>query len=181
MQIEFTRNLKQPDKYFVTRNSQIILHADYNRSTETKELFYPNHALVARGLPCYTKRLQLSPSYMIQLNNGNEKIIIKRKSIWRDEHYFIHQENLYQLFKHFGTRCSVFKDYKQIASYYTNGANLRPGSGNSVLICDDNINVVLLCSVSLYLSSAFGSEDNSGYNVNPFAKKFNARWKPNSQ
>ena len=180
MEIEFVKAQKNPNQYFIIKHNELYLLAEYNKKEDKKELFTPNHTKVGHGFSYASKRFQLVPDYFVQIfDKENFEVLVQHKSLLRQTYSFTFEGCSYSIISHVGCKFSIFKTEKQVAYYQTGGDNL--GSGNMLLVADDNICEKLFCLIALHLHSAFGSESrgtNATFNLVFQKSRFNKYWRP---
>lgn len=181
MQIDFKRNINDPNQYFVVTDYDWQFTASFNKKTKSKELFDRSGCKVAEGYNFYERNLQFRPSFMIQSYGEHPFwVLIKNgSSFFYNTCYFTYNNNRYSTIRHIGTTFSIYNETEQVGLYITNssdfvGCNMR-------LLLNNDLDHAFFSLVALGLYSDFGSESASTNYPDywgPQKKKRDKTWKP---
>lgn len=119
-------------------------------------------------------------TYDIRLPS-NEIINFKTKSFWKSHYQCQHGKDIFDIYSHVGTKCSVFKNDKQIAWWDIDTVTLLEGD-NYTIVTNSSSDQELLIAFCLMLDKNMGGSFevltvNVG-NILDEAKAFDPNWKP---
>ncbi|WP_160114591.1 hypothetical protein [Aquimarina sp. AU474] len=124
--------------------------------------------------------LPFKASYGINYTDSNSTLTIEYKGLFKPYYKFVHDNNLYEIYPHRGTKTSIFKNNKQIAFYEHTFLN-RFNKSLIKINCDSDINIDILFTLISVIDFDF-DEDSQTVTIdfgNIFqARKFDENWSP---
>jgi len=121
-------------------------------------------------------------NYSIERESG-EILNYKTKSFWRGHFTCESEIDNYDIYKHYGYKCSVYKNGKQIA-WWDNNVSFSCEKNTIKIIADNETNYELIIAFSLICFDKLGRRTGSNAlsidlgNIGPQAKKFDKHWQP---
>lgn len=169
------------DKYFISRNDEVIFEACYDSKTTAKELYDPNGKLLAQGYYWWDRQGIIGmPPYILKFSvSPDNRPVVYAKEFPNKITWFEYKGDKYSSYYHFGCVVSIFRNDTQIASYRTE--NDWSNGWNMILTADDDVDQILLTIYALHIYSDFLPEGDGRVPSNNFAfwaKKPNLKWQP---
>jgi hypothetical protein len=122
--------------------------------------------------------------YDIEFISSDDKARMIMPKIWTGDYYLDLNIGRYELIQHLGTKCSFFKNERQIAVLEEKPIEFF-GQQTMTLTSDFDVDLTVLFTMILAAKCDF-SKDHSTVsldigNISPTAKPFNTNWKPKNR